>query len=65
MWGRLAVGVVLAAVGVVWFGQGIGTIHGSFMTGEAIWAVLGVVALFLGASLLIGANRVRRRRLRG
>src|SRR5437870_5543270 len=38
MWLRVVVGVVLCLVGVVWIGQGVGLIHGSFMTGEVIWA---------------------------
>jgi uncharacterized membrane protein HdeD (DUF308 family) len=46
----------------VWIGQGIGLIHGSFMTGEAVWAVIGAVALLFGASLLVGARRARRDR---
>lgn len=54
---RLVVGGLLVAVGVVWFFQGIGVIHGSFMTGEGLWAVIGVIAVFLGASLLAGARR--------
>jgi hypothetical protein len=44
-------------IGVVWFFQGVGVIHGSFMTGQALWAVIGAVAIFLGLSLLRGARR--------
>ena len=58
----IVIGVVLCLVGVVWIGQGIGLIHGSFMTGEAVWAVIGAVALLFGASLLVGARRDRRDR---
>ena len=54
---RLIIGVVLILIGAVWFGQGIGVIHGSFMTGEALWAVIGVIAIFLGGSLVAGARR--------
>ena len=43
--------LVLAAVGLVWLGQGIGLIGGSFMTGEALWAVIGA-GLLLGAAVL-------------
>jgi hypothetical protein len=32
----------------------VGLIGGSFMTGEAIWAVFGVAALALGLALLRG-----------
>ena len=52
----IIIGVVLCVVGVVWIGQGVGVIHGSFMTGEAVWAVIGGVAVLFGASLLVGAR---------
>ena len=45
-------GVVLCAVGALWIGQGVGWIGGSFMSGEAVWAVIGAVAIGLGVSLL-------------
>ena len=57
----LVIGIVLCAVGAVWIGQGIGTIHGSFMTGEEIWAVIGGATLLVGIALLSGVARVRRR----
>ncbi len=48
-----AIGLVLLVVGLVWFFQGIGVIEGSFMTGEAIWAVIGVVCAAAGAVLVL------------
>jgi len=54
---RMILGIVLVAIGVVWFFQGIGVIHGSFMTGEVLWAVIGAIAMFLGASLVRGSRR--------
>jgi hypothetical protein len=51
------IGVVLLVVGVIWIGQGVGWIGGSFMTGKAIWAVFGAVAVVLGGALLRGAKR--------
>jgi hypothetical protein len=48
---------VLCVVGAVWFGQGVGWIGGSFMSGEAVWAVIGAFAILLGVVLL----RPRRR----
>jgi hypothetical protein len=56
---RLVLGVVLCLVGAVWFGQGVGAIGGSFMSGDALWAVIGVVVILFGVALLIGARRVR------
>ena len=38
---RLAIAFLLALVGIVWIGQGIGVIGGSFMTGSLVWAVVG------------------------
>ncbi|HEY1738708.1 MAG TPA: hypothetical protein VGI86_08365 [Acidimicrobiia bacterium] len=58
MW-RVAIAVVLVVVGAVWFGQGVGLIGGSFMSGEAIWAVIGIVAIVFGLALLRGAQRAR------
>lgn len=58
---RIILGGILCLVGVVWLGQGIGVIGGSFMTGEALWAVIGAVCLFFGVMLLRGARRARHR----
>ena len=59
VWFRGAIAVVLVIVGVVWFGQGIGLIGGSFMSGQAIWAVIGFVAIVFGLALLRGVQRAR------
>ena len=52
--------VVLIVVGMVWIGQGVGWIGGSFMTGEAVWAIIGAVAILAGGALLRGVQRERR-----
>ena len=54
------VGVVLALLGLLWFLQGVGVIGGSFMSGEAVWAVIGLVLLVLGGRLLLEALRGNR-----
>jgi hypothetical protein len=51
-------GVVLCVVGAVWFGQGVGLIHGSFMTNETSWAIIGGVLFAMGAALLVWAWRI-------
>jgi hypothetical protein len=56
---RLVLGVALCLIGALWFGQGIGAIGGSFMTGEAVWAVIGAICVVIGAALLWGAARQR------
>ena len=53
------VGVLAVLIGVVWFFQGIGVIQGSFMTGQAQWALIGIVALIIGGGLLFRNNRKR------
>ena len=35
----------------------IGVIGGSFMTGEALWVVIGAITVFLGGSLVVGSRR--------
>ena len=58
-----AAGLVLLVAGAVFFGQGVGWIGGSFMTGEAKWAAIGAVLVVAGAGLLALA-RFRDRGLR-
>jgi hypothetical protein len=53
MWIRRVVAIVLLVVGVVWFFQGVGVIEGSFMTGEAVWAVIGALCVAAGVALLL------------
>jgi len=40
-------------VGVVWIGQGLGYIPGSFMTGDPFWAVAGGVLVAVGAAIVV------------
>lgn len=49
---RLIVPGALALVGAIWFGQGIGVIGGSFMTGQPFWAVVGVGCVVAAALVL-------------
>ena len=61
MWVRGIAGVVLLIVGVVWVAQGVGVLHGSPMTGQAVWAVLGAPLAVIGLALLRSTRRARRR----
>lgn len=54
---RRIIGIVLVVIGGVWIAQGSGALHGSFMTGEALWTVIGVIVGLFGIALLIGAAR--------
>jgi len=56
---QVVIAVILLIVGVVWVGQGVGWIHGSFMTGEPLWAVIGAIAILVALALLRGATRQR------
>jgi hypothetical protein len=38
--------------GAVWLGQGLGLIHGSFMSGSTFWAVVGAACVVAGLGLL-------------
>ncbi len=57
---RSIVAAIAALVGLVWLGQGVGVIPGSFMTGSAFWAIAGV-ALLGGAALYAAWPRLRSR----
>jgi hypothetical protein len=50
---RVGIGAICVLVGAIWVGQGVGWIHGSFMTGEAVWAVIGAVLLVVGGYLIL------------
>lgn len=49
---RRIVGVIVLLSGLVWMGQGVGLIPGSFMTGQAAWIWIGL-ATFLGGLWLL------------
>ncbi|HEX4134971.1 MAG TPA: hypothetical protein VHY84_10205 [Bryobacteraceae bacterium] len=52
-------GALLTLFGAIWFLQGINVLPGSFMTGQIRWAVYGGIAVAVGVSLLLAANRRR------
>ena len=56
MWIRVVVGALLVLIGAVWIAQGIGVLHGSPMTGEAVWAIIGVPLVVVGLALLRSAR---------
>ena len=57
---RFWIGIALVVIGGVWFGQGVGWIGGSAMTGDALWAVLGPLVALAGFGLAVRAARSRR-----
>jgi hypothetical protein len=50
---RLVIAMVAALVGLVWLGQGLGYIPGSFMTGSQFWATVGTVLLVVAIALMV------------
>ena len=55
----LALGGVFLVVGAIWLGQGVGLIGGSFMTGRAVWAVIGGGCIVFGVFLVRAGFRWR------
>ena len=58
---RLLIGlaVLFELTGWVWILQGIGVLPGSFMTGQAVWAVIGAILVTVAGALLIIVVRSR------
>ena len=51
----------MVVIGGVWFGQGMGWIGGSPMTGVTLWAIVGPLLALVGIALAVGAARRARR----
>jgi hypothetical protein len=58
-WAKLIAGLVVGLLGIVWLAQGVGLIRGSFMSGQAMWAIIGAVLIVLAAWLLWSTFRSR------
>jgi len=58
----LIVGGMMALMGGVWMLQGVGVLPGSFMTGQAFWAIVGALFLAVGGMLVFAGLRLDRRR---
>lgn len=52
-----ALAAVLALLGAIWIGQGIGLIGGSFMTGDPFWAAVGLGLVGIAAVLVLRGRR--------
>ena len=51
------VGVVLALVGLLFAGQGLNLVPGSFMTGDRTWFWVGLVLVVVGVVLVVAGLR--------
>ena len=61
--GLIVLGLLLLLVGLVWVGQGLGYIKGSFMTGDMKWFWIGLGMIAAGVVLGVGALRGRQSRV--
>ena len=48
----LLAGVLLGLTGVVWILQGFNVLPGSFMTGQIIWAYIGIAVSMVGSVVI-------------
>lgn len=49
--GSLVLGLIGLLVGAIWILQGAGVLPGSFMTGQSLWLVIGIVVALVGLAL--------------
>jgi hypothetical protein len=56
-WLTLIAGLLLLFLGGIWALQGVGLLHGSVMTGQSIWLVIGAGAALLGLVLVVWSFR--------
>jgi hypothetical protein len=59
VWLKGIVGVVLVLLGLLWIGQGTGMLPGSVMSGQAMWAIIGLVLVVVGGWLVWSVARAR------
>ena len=43
---------LLVVIGLIWLLQGLDLLGGSFMTGDPVWAVAGLISIVVGVPLL-------------
>jgi hypothetical protein len=58
----VVLGVILVLIGLVWIGQGLGYVKGSFMTGAVLWVWIGGATALVGAAIISLSLRLRLRR---
>jgi LPXTG-motif cell wall-anchored protein len=47
------VAILMVLIGIVWTGQGVGLIHGSVMTDDSKWAVIGIIVILVALLILV------------
>jgi hypothetical protein len=58
---RVLVAALLALVGLVWIGQGVGIIGGSVMSGSSFWAAVGAALIVIAVVIVALEGRGRSR----
>lgn len=53
----LVTGGIAILAGVVWILQGSGVLPGSFMTGQRMWLIIGIVVAIIGLALAYNGMR--------
>jgi Na+/melibiose symporter-like transporter len=61
---RAVVGIVVLGVGTLWIAQGVGAVHGSFMTGHGQYTAFGAVLGIFGLVMIGWAAAILRRKHR-
>jgi hypothetical protein len=56
--GSLVLGLLAIFAGGVWILQGAGVLPGSFMTGQRMWLIIGIIVAIVGVALAY--NGIRR-----
>ena len=51
-WAKFVVGIVFLAFGALWTLQGLDVVRGSFMSGQTMWLMIGIVLVLIGVWLL-------------
>ena len=59
-WFLNILGGVMVLIGVVWFFQGINILLGSFMSGNSLYTVLGIILTVVGIIILAFTDRPRK-----
>jgi hypothetical protein len=59
-WPKAIGGIICVLVGAGWIGQGVGLLPGTLMSGQLMWAVIGLVLVVVGVWLLWSFARGRR-----
>jgi glucose dehydrogenase len=56
---KVVLGAVIALVGLLFAGQGLNLVPGSFMTGDRTWFWVGLVLVVVGVVLVVAGLRRR------